>query len=463
MWGLVGVLAASMLGITTDQIIQNVYDPVNTALRANVIGGSGSLSLTVGTTPITNGADTRVLFQDGTVLGEDSGLVFNKTTNAVSAGGDVTAGALGTGPGTFTADADSCVTLSGASTNVLCSDAVGGWLASELGGGYSHQLTANSTDVVTNKTFNGITFTGAVTGLTAGLVPQASSSTGLADSSSYRVSLANSGSTGTTVNKTVKLSSAGAGVIMSAGDTAGIFGIVESGAGTTGSAIVTLIGLTTCVSDNSTTTGHYAGLSSSVAGDCTDLGASFPATGVAVIGTWKETGAAAARSILFNTPDVSSVSAATNGNGNGPGVKGTGTANLIPKFSNGNTIGNSSITDNGTTISSSEILSVGALTYNGKLNIADITAENASFTIAHRIEYVTTSTSTIVATTPTSPTVGDTYTVVKVDSGNGNITWTRAGSQTLNGATTRVVSAQYAVDTCTYMASNVWICQGNGT
>lgn len=37
---LIGVLAASVLGITTDQILQNVYDSVNTALRANIVAGS---------------------------------------------------------------------------------------------------------------------------------------------------------------------------------------------------------------------------------------------------------------------------------------------------------------------------------------------------------------------------------------------------------------------------------------
>lgn len=359
----------------------------------------------------------------------------------------------GSGPGTGT------VTGTGTSTDLAV------WSSSTAIGNYAGTGACTAGSAVTALSAAGASTctAGLLSGLTTGLVPVAASATTLSDSASYRVSLANSSSTGTTVNKTAKLSSSGQGVIMSAGDTAGIFGIVESGAGTTGSAVVTIIGLTSCVSDNSTTTGHYAGLSSSVAGDCTDLGASFPTNGTAVIGTWKETGAAASRQLLFNTPDIASVSSATNGNGNGPSLKGSGTANLIPKFTNGNTVGNSSITDNGTTISSSEILSVGALTYNGKLNIADISAENASFTIAHRIEYVTTSTSTIVATTPTSPTVGDTYTVVKADSGNGNITWTRAGSQTLNGATTRVVSSQYAVDTCTYMASNVWICQGNAT
>ena len=101
-------------------------------------------------------------------------------------------------------------------------------------------------------------------------------------------------------------------------------------------------------------------------------------------------------------------------------------------------------------------------TYSGTLTIADIQAENASFTVAHRITYVTTGASAIVATMPASPTVGVTYTIIKADAGAGTVVWTRAGSQTLNGATTRTVSAQWGVDTCVYSASDVWICQGSG-
>ena len=102
------------------------------------------------------------------------------------------------------------------------------------------------------------------------------------------------------------------------------------------------------------------------------------------------------------------------------------------------------------------------LSYSGKLTIAGVDAENASFTVDNRIEYVTTGASAIAATTPASPTVGDTYTIVKADAGAGTVVWTRAGSQTLNGATTRTIDTQYQSDTCVYMASDVWICQGDG-
>lgn len=54
-------------------------------------GGGGSsggtaASITIGTTQIIGGADTRVLFQDGTAVGEDAGFTYNKTTDTVTTG-----------------------------------------------------------------------------------------------------------------------------------------------------------------------------------------------------------------------------------------------------------------------------------------------------------------------------------------------------------------------------------------
>lgn len=49
--------------------------------------GGGITSLTMGTTPITGGADTQVLFNDGGVVSSDSGFVFNKTTNVLTLDG----------------------------------------------------------------------------------------------------------------------------------------------------------------------------------------------------------------------------------------------------------------------------------------------------------------------------------------------------------------------------------------
>ncbi len=236
--------------------------------------------------------------------------------------------------------------------------------------------------------------------------------------------LPNAAVTGTTVNKLAKVQAAGTVVITATSDTVGALGVVTAGAGTTGSATIQLIGSTTCIFDNAVTAGDFIGISSGTAGDCTDLGSTFPSN-QAVLGIVTETnGSPGTRAVILQTPDIMNT---TNIKGGNPGKGG--------------------ITD---------------LLYSGKLTVAGVDAENASFTIDNRIELITTGASAIAATTPASPTIGDTYTLVKIDSGAGTVVWTRAGSQTLNGATTRTISAQYGVDTCVYVSSNVWVCQGAG-
>lgn len=42
---------------------------------------TAATGVTIGTSPITSGTDTRVLFQDGSVIGEDAGLTWDKTSN----------------------------------------------------------------------------------------------------------------------------------------------------------------------------------------------------------------------------------------------------------------------------------------------------------------------------------------------------------------------------------------------
>lgn len=94
------------------------------------------------------------------------------------------------------------------------------------------------------------------------------------------VTIPNASSTGTTVHKLAKLTGAPSKAVVSgAGDTGGVIGIVNSGAGTTGSATIQEGGQTTCVFDGATTAGHYVQISASVAGDCTDAGATLPTSG----------------------------------------------------------------------------------------------------------------------------------------------------------------------------------------
>jgi hypothetical protein len=100
---------------------------------------------------------------------------------------------------------------------------------------------------------------------------------------SIGITIANNGA-GTSLNTLTKLTGApSTAVITGTGDTGGIIGIVTSGAGTTGSAVVAQIGLIACQFDGATTAGDYVQNSGTVAGDCHDVGASYP-TGGQVIG-----------------------------------------------------------------------------------------------------------------------------------------------------------------------------------
>lgn len=394
-YALIGLLAATSLALTTDQIWQTVYNSSSQALTVKVVGGSGP-----GT---------------GTVTG------------------------TGTSP-----NIAAWSSMSGI-TNFAGKSCAAGTVASSIGAdGTLTCVTAGSTNI-TNVT--GSVF----------VIP-------------------NKSTTGTMVNKIVKLdttASPATAIIATTSDTTNVLGVCVSGCGTTGSATILTVGQAACQFDGTATVGHYVIVSTGTTGDCADSGSAttYP-TGVAVLGVVAESGTnASPRQVDWNTPDVASASGGPSGKGTAIQVAGTNTKSIAnfnattPAAAANNVNATFQASTSGNTTSISAEIDGTAFTnfaYNGTLTIKDIAAENASFTVAHRIEYVTTSTSTIVATTPTSPTVGDTYTVVKADSGSGNVTWTRAGSQTLNGATTRVVSAQYKSDTCVYMASNVWICQGDG-
>ena len=119
----------------------------------------------------------------------------------------------------------------------------------------------------------------------------------------------NAASTGTTLNKLAKLTGAGTVVITSAGDTSGAVGICTgntstggSACGTTGSSEIAIQGTYQCVFDGATTADDYVGISASVAGDCTDLGATYP-PGQQVVGRVLVTAAAGTRSIMLFGPE----------------------------------------------------------------------------------------------------------------------------------------------------------------
>jgi len=126
-----------------------------------------------------------------------------------------------------------------------------------------------TTDTLTNKTLTSPTIaTPLVNGCTIQNQP-----------GTY-VCIANQNPTGTTANLLAKLTNAPSQVVSTATtDTAGAVGICVLNCGNTGTATIQQSGLVSCAFDNATTAGDYVQISSSVAGHCTDAGASYPLSG----------------------------------------------------------------------------------------------------------------------------------------------------------------------------------------
>lgn len=76
---------------------------------------------------------------------------------------------------------------------------------------------------------------------------------------------------------------------------------------------------------------------------------------------------------------------------------------------------------------------------NGKIYSVDATAAGRTITL------------------PSAPAAGYRVGVVKSDSGSNLVTVVRAGSDTLNGATSRTLSYQYQAEYYTYIGSNIWL------
>ncbi len=92
--------------------------------------GDPAADITIGSSVITGGTDTRVLFDDNAVVGEDAGLVFNKTTDALTVVGTVTGGGFSTGGTTAGVNAtySGSMTTRNALATPAAASAVGGLL-----------------------------------------------------------------------------------------------------------------------------------------------------------------------------------------------------------------------------------------------------------------------------------------------------------------------------------------------
>lgn len=122
----------------------------------------------------------------------------------------------------------------------------------------------------------------------------AATSFDLSTSAAETFEMCNDSTTGTSLNFLAKLNGAtsSCAVKAAASDTAGILGIVVSGSGTSGNAVIAYRGYANCSFDGSTTAGDYVQISSTNAADCHDAGATYPSSGE-VLGRVLSTNAAA--------------------------------------------------------------------------------------------------------------------------------------------------------------------------
>ena len=215
-----------------------------------------------------------------------------------------------------------------------------------------------------------------------------------------------------------------------------------SGAGTTGSAVIQVIGSASCVFDGATTAGDFVTGSSTTAGDCHDAGNTFPSS-TAVLGIVTTTnGGAGTYTVIFQTPDIMN---ATNIKGGNPGKYPTPqpTPTIVPTATPAVNI-----------------------SYAGSLNVTGSTAisSSATPTASDRNIYCTSGSSADQTyTMPAATGTGRVIDVWKVDSGSKACILGISASNRLNGATTLTLSAQYGHETCIDQATNVWLCTGNGT
>jgi hypothetical protein len=111
------------------------------------------------------------------------------------------------------------------------------------------------------------------------------SSTNLTDAGNLarNLTITNEGATGTTLNRLASLTGAPSTAIVTPTTAInGAIGITISGAGTSGSATIAVLGSVNCVFDGATTAGDYVQISSTAAGDCHDSGSAYPANGQVV-------------------------------------------------------------------------------------------------------------------------------------------------------------------------------------
>lgn len=151
--------------------------------------------------------------------------------------------------------------------------------------------------------------------------------------SNLNFNIANASVTGTTVNRLAKLTGApSTAVITATTDTENAVGVVISGAGTTGTATIAIMGQVSCDFDGSTTAGNYVIISTSTAGKCSDAGSTWPTTGAVYGRVLSSNVGAGTYSMELMTPDVAFQNA-------GNGKSKPGGNNTTVQYNNSNQFG----------------------------------------------------------------------------------------------------------------------------
>lgn len=194
------------------------------------------------------------------------------------------------------------------------------------GGGAASDITAGTTTVTTCNDGEVLFDDAGILGCDAGHTYDKTTDRGRfagginAGDDGFSIEIPNESGTGTTLNKLVKLTSAGTAIIAATTDTAGVIGVCSAGCGTTGSATVLMIGEHSCVFDSATTANNFVTIDTSTTGNCMDAGSADPAAvTTALVGIIPTTnGAGGTFDVLFNLPSITSVSNIT-GSGGGSG------------------------------------------------------------------------------------------------------------------------------------------------
>ena len=118
---------------------------------------------------------------------------------------------------------------------------------------------------------------------------------------------------GTTLAKLAALTGAPSTVITAVTATKAVVGPVVGGAGTSGSAQIAIQGRASCVFDGATTAGDYVQISGTVAGDCSDVGSTYPTSGQVIGRVLSTNGGAGTYAILVFAPEID----ASSGGGGG--------------------------------------------------------------------------------------------------------------------------------------------------